>query len=338
MPHGRCKHWTPAKKRKKIAKDLDKRLQHLKKLTDKHIHEPKIITVEDVSLGGLRKSYKPRQSEIHSAVKRKARRFRTFKSSAVKPLLIYGSDGGLLAARVRLKCSDLIKQLSDAIDALPSLTKYYSFKGIKRSTYQTRHYGVWCPYMPEPRLTAEHRHDGEKADEFMKQTELIFKEMSAILGGLAPRVFKDFQLFPLPKEAQRACGAWAACVVNDGGNNPNQTNIHRDVKESRYGYSCVISCGNYTEGDLILYELGCKIQMRPGDMLLFPDSLIHHNNEKAQGMRKSVVAFTQENMFDYWVRKYRIHKRGVIYDENGGYIDNEDEWDNDDDAYGSSTE
>ena len=121
-----------------------------------------------------------------------------------------------------------------------------------------------------------------------------------------PGVFKEFQRYPLAKGQTRDCGAWAACVVNNGGNNPNETEIHRDVKESQYGYSCIVSCGNYTGGDLILYDLGHILEIVPGDLLLFPDSLIHHSNEPAIGTRKSLVTFTQENVYDYWHRKYGI--------------------------------
>ena len=62
---------------------------------------------------------------------------------------------------------------------------------------------------------------------------------------------------------------------------------------------------DYIGGNIVLYELRCKL--RPGDVLLFSDSLIHHSNEKAEGYRKSIVAFMQDNMNDCWVRKYRIY-------------------------------
>ena len=198
-------------------------------------------------------------------------------------------------------------RLSEAIDRLPEKTKHYKFRGQKRSGYKTRHYGVWAAYMKEPKLTAEHRADDSKAKAFMTDVEGVFHEMSALLGGLVPGVFKDFQLYPLPAAAQRGCGAWATCVINNGGNNPNQTEIHRDVRESQYGYSCIVSCGDYTGGDLMLYELGCSIELVPGDILLFPDSLIHHSNKPAEGIRKSVVAFTQENVNDYWHRRYGMN-------------------------------
>ena len=221
-----------------------------------------------------------------------------------RPLILYGSDKGLLACRVHLHRPDLVQRLSDSIDNLPRLKRQLSGKGIDRGDYESRHYGVWCPYMPVPKYSWEQRSDGDMADEFLETNDELFHEMSALLGELAPGVFKQFQCYPVPAGTSRDCGAWSSCVVNNGGNNPSKTNIHRDVKESRYGYSCVVPCGEFTGGAMILYDLGYILEMEPGDLLLFPDSLIHHSNEEAQGVRKSLVAFTQENMNDYWKRKY----------------------------------
>ena len=312
MPHCRSdKRPTRINNRKKIEKDLDGRLKHLRVLSRKHSANPLRIKLSHVSLGELRANYRPRHIGVDPVLLQDGPNFTIYRSSQDTPLLLYGSDDGFIAARFRLKdsTSDLLSQLSAAIDALPP-TKHYHFKGIKRSAYQTRHYGLWCPYMLQPKLTAEHRDDADVADQFIHLCQPIFCEMTAILGGLAPRVFKEFQRHPLPNDAQRPCGAWSACAINNGGNHPNETNVHRDVKESPYGYSGVFACGDYIGGDIVLYELRCKIELRPGDVLLFPDSLIHHNNEKAEGSRKSIVAFMQDNMNDYWVRKYRIHKRG----------------------------
>jgi hypothetical protein len=40
-------------------------------------------------------------------------------------------------------------------------------------------------------------------------------------------------------------------------------------------------------------------------MLFFPHALMHHSNEVVAlgGQRNFVVAFTQQNMFDYWKRQ-----------------------------------
>ena len=55
------------------------------------------------------------------------------------------------------------------------------------------------------------------------------------------------------------------------------------------------------EFKVVLWELKVVVDLGPGDLLFFPDSLIHYSNEPVivKGERHSVVAFTQENMFDY---------------------------------------
>jgi hypothetical protein len=149
--------------------------------------------------------------------------------------------------------------------------------------------GTLAPYMPEPQSTAEQRKVGAAATDLLAIAKPIFDEMIAILGGVDPRVFKEFQRRPLPEDAQRACGAWASCVVNNGGIDADEGEFHRDVRESPYGFSCAIACGDFEEGDLIMYELGVVLQMKPCDIILFPDSLITHKNTKVKGRRKSVV-------------------------------------------------
>jgi hypothetical protein len=309
MPHHRGRRNSCAKRQAREKKVLSARITNLNILKQKKLLDSQIVKLKDISLGSLREQYKRTQNGVHPAIRRKAKKFPTYKSSDTTPLLIYGSDGGLIAARVRLNNPRLVAQISDAIDALPPLPSRLLRNGVKRSQGQSRHYGVWCPYMKTPKRTAEHRHDGARADDFIRLAQPVFHEMSALIGSLAPKVFEEYQLLPLPEDAERACGAWAACAINNGGVDADETTIHRDVKESRYGYSCVFACGDYTEGNIILYELECKVELRPGDMLLFPDSIINHNNEKAYGKRKSIVCFTQENVQDYWARKYRHPKR-----------------------------
>jgi hypothetical protein len=91
--------------------------------------------------------------------------------------------------------------------------------------------------------------------------------------------------------------------------------MHRDVKESPFGYSCAFAFGDFKDGDLVLYELRRKIEMKCGDIVLFLDSLIHHMNEKVNGFRKSVVAFMQANVFHYWnVRNADPALPGTILD------------------------
>jgi len=299
MPHS----VKQRKKRERVTRDLNKRVKELKKLKTKHYADAEIIVLPNVSLGDLRDKYKYHHHPLHPAVVRSVPKFTRIPINKDRPLLIYGSDGGLLVARIPLKRQDLVTKLSESIDRLPEKTRHYTFRGINRSEYKTRHYGVWASYQPLPFITAEHKDDGPIADAFLEENAELFHVMSGALGELAPGVFKEFQRYPIP-DLERACGAWSACVVNNGGNNPNQTEVHRDVRESQYGYSCVVTCGEFTKGASILYDLGYVIELAPGDLELFPDSLIHHANEEAEGVRKSLVTFTQENMNDYWHREF----------------------------------
>jgi hypothetical protein len=307
--------------RKKIERtrnSLKKRVKQVQKLTEKRMEGAQIITLPDVSLGDLRRRYKRKQTLPPQAVLRQVPNFTRIPSNPDKPLLIYGSDDGLLACRVRLKHPDLIQDLSNSIDALPPKVKRYKFKGIERSKYEARHFGVWAPYSKESFITREHRDDGAKATQFFETNKRLFEHMSAVLGGLAPGVFKEMQRYPVGKDLPpRFCGAWTACVVNHGGKfeDPEETEIHRDVSESQYGYSCVVCCGDFSGGAIVLHDLRHVIEMEAGDILLFPDSLLHHCNEAATGIRKSVVAFTQENMYDYWRRKYKMLSKRRIRKE-----------------------
>jgi hypothetical protein len=205
----------------------------------------------------------------------------------------------------------LVEDLLKQIECLPAVTKKHRSKGIVRGKNEDRHYGIWCPYSKVPFKTSEQRLDGEAATAFLKSGSKIWKEMTDLLGAMAPHVFIDYQRYPIIGKngvrLERECGAWSACVVNRGGIDSEAGNVHRDVKESQYGYSCIVCCGNYTGGDLILWDLGIKIELRPGDLFLFPDSLIHHSNEAVKGTRHSVVVFTQENMYDYWHRDFGMN-------------------------------
>ena len=98
-------------------------------------------------------------------------------------------------------------------------------------------------------------------------------------------------------------------MVNNGGNSPNHTNIHRDASEALYGYSGMVSCGDFEKGGLILYELEIILEVEAGDFVIFQDAIIHLSNEKAVGNRCSVVAFSQENVYSYWNRKYNMELR-----------------------------
>ena len=77
---------------------------------------------------------------------------------------------------MRLKHPDLIQDLSASIDALPPKIKRYKFKGVQRSKYEARHFGVWAPYSKESFITRKHRDDGAKASQFFENRRIFYAD------------------------------------------------------------------------------------------------------------------------------------------------------------------
>lgn len=65
------------------------------------------------------------------------------------------------------------------------------------------------------------------------------------------------------------------------------TRGHRDFIDHRI--CVVIPYGNWTGGDICLYELGLVIALNPGDILIFKSCDITHFNLHFEGQRGSIV-------------------------------------------------
>jgi hypothetical protein len=274
-----------------------------------------VVSLDHTSLGQLRLNYRPQHDKVMPhRVTHKVRReygrgeFRTIHASD-RHTLIHGFDNATLVYRVPASDSVRNETLLRSIQNLPAaITDDYD-KGMDRGQFNRRHYCVWCSYAQEPFVSKQFTKDGEAAVEFMRMTEPIWEEMTTHLQALFPLAYKEFTSIPLESHLRRMCGAWMGCVVNyqddDGETGPVVTPPHRDVKERVFGVSCLCPFGDWEGGNLILWELKLIIELRPGDLLFFPDALIHHSNEAVAvgGQRNSVVAFTQQNMFDYWKRQ-----------------------------------
>jgi hypothetical protein len=283
--------------------------------TIKNPYGADVVSLEKASLGQLRLNYRPQHDRVlMHRVTDKVRReyarggFRTIEASD-RHTLIHGYDNATLVYRIPASDSSRNETLLNSIQGLPPhITDDYE-KGTDRGKFNRRHYCVWCSYTQEPFVSKQFTNDGEVAVKFMSITETIWEEMTTHLQALFPLAYKEFTSIPLPSHLRRMCGAWMGCVVNyeddDGETGPVVTPAHRDVKERVFGVSCLCPFGDWEGGNLILWELKLIIVLRPGDLLFFPDALIHHSNEPVApgGQRNSVVAFTQQNMFDYWKRQ-----------------------------------
>ena len=164
-----------------------------------------------------------------------------------------------------------------SIQTLPQVhnSKYH---GIHRGSHLSRHYCIWCPYAKQPFVSTEFHKDGEGAKEFMNRNSDLYTRMSEVLEAIFPSVSRAYQKYPIPAGLTRMAGAFMGCVVNIGSaETPVETEPHRDVKESVFGVSCLCPFGDYSQGGIILWELEMVIELAAGDLLFFPDSLIHHS-------------------------------------------------------------
>jgi hypothetical protein len=299
MPHSKAKSKAITNR----LRSIDRTVKRLEKVNTKKLQEAEVIFHSKVRLGTLRDSFSPHHKKIPPHLLENIPKFQRIPSNPTRPLYIYGKDGGLLAYRGSLNNDSILETLTSTLKVLPARTNH-KFRGIDRGSYSTRHYCTWSPYAKTPFISSELVEDGKAGLEFLKANDALWNRLSLMLAEISPTTYKQFLRYPLPKDKVRFCTAWAGCVINLGGKDPVQTKPHRDVKESIFGFSCVVPSGNYTGGALILYDLEMVVELMPGEVFLFPDSLIHHANEDIVGDRSSIVAFTQENMFHYWRRKY----------------------------------
>ena len=133
MPHS-----TKIRKQKaRVARQLNKGIGNLQKLKQKHFRNAMEIKLTNVSLGHLHDKYRPTHKPLHPAILHKVPNFIRMPIDRSHPLILYGSDKGLLACRVHLHRPDLVQRLSDSIDNLPHLKRQLSGKGIDCGDYES---------------------------------------------------------------------------------------------------------------------------------------------------------------------------------------------------------
>ena len=110
-----------------------------------------------------------------------------------------------------------------------------------------------------------------------------------------PKIHADYEVYleclPLGKTSEFY--PFAGIVLNI-----NAASIaHRDVGDDRL--CVVIPFGNFTGGELVLYELGVVLELKAGDILLFNSVEITHFNLLYKGFRGSMVLHTDREWPNY---------------------------------------
>ena len=262
------------------------------------------------SLGELRLHYKPRKAVSKRLKQKRPEMFKTIRHDPEKHTLIYGFDNAIIGYRIPAESVQENQKLTDAIQALSDDADLHASSQKSRSSnyrgqYISRHYCVWAAYSKQPFVSSEFEKDGVSAKDFMKRTQGLWDRMSCHFEVLFPSAYRDTVNHELPEGLMPLAGAFMGCVVNIQKDDVAvETDIHRDVRERPFVPSCLCAIGNFEGGNLILWELHTVVELKAGDLFFFYDSLIHHSNQEvSMGTRHSIVAFTQQNMWDYWRRK-----------------------------------
>lgn len=114
-----------------------------------------------------------------------------------------------------------------------------------------------------------------------------------------PDVYKELDLYCeiLPLGGDSPSRPFSGVVVNIS----VSTNGHRDASDKLI--CTVIPFGNWEGGEVCLYELGLVIQLKAGDILIFPSSNITHFNLHFVGLRGSLVLHS-DVQGDHWVKDF----------------------------------
>lgn len=269
-----------------------------------------VIKDFDVRLGGLREKFHPFQTNVLEKWRQQyaAGKFRQIKAIASRHTMLRAKDGAVIGYLVPADCLEGLdhnRTLSTLISNLPPNNSNANAKGIDRGVLSSRCYCTWAPYKDQPIQSAAYKSDGEAARSFIQEARPLWNRATQIMRKVFPKTYKLFTAYPLPGGLSRMAGAWMGCAINAGSmENPVQTKEHRDVKGALFGMSCLCALGDYVGGDLIIWELQVIVELRPGDLFIFPDHLFNHSNTEVHGVRHSLVAFTRQEMIDWQKRTY----------------------------------
>ena len=87
---------------------------------------------------------------------------------------------------------------------------------------------------------------------------------------------------------------WPALAINEG--QTDAGGVHKDYKDHKDSFNCVIPYGDWEGGDVLLWDLRKRVEVKEGQALFFRGRIILHNAWKLQGTRHSVDLFLHDNI------------------------------------------
>ena len=93
-------------------------------------------------------------------------------------------------------------------------------------------------------------------------------------------------------------------AVNEGQTRSGQP--HKDYADAKEAFNCVIPYGDWQGGEIILWDLKQRVELKEGQALFFHGRIIIHNAWRIEGKRNYVDLFIHEslNRLDNKNKKY----------------------------------
>lgn len=109
--------------------------------------------------------------------------------------------------------------------------------------------------------------------------------------------------------------------------------MHRDAENLSYGICMVSAFGDFdwqNGGEIFLLEPRVVVQLRPGDLLMFPSASITHGNfalqERADEYRYSFTCYTAASLFQWVKNGMGLVKTAVKLGKRPATADWEEGW------------
>lgn len=267
-----------------------------------------------VSLWYLRQALKKNQYQLPRQRKSDLDKFTHFPSSP-NHLQIHDKYGNILAYRLRIP-SDLLDTLTDSDRLLPPTKLHKAQKEDPRGKFPIRHYALWADYSKKIYYNKHFIHDKPFSEQWLQQNTPLFEYLGSQLRFIFPEGYKKLTNFHYPNTLKPLCPPWAAAAINQHMIPCSPLLHHQDWRDIKTAPNAVIPYGNYTGGDLVLWQCQCVLELLPGDALFFMGSLITHGNKDIQsGIRNSINLFTHKSNVD-WQKRERKRKK-IIYGPKG---------------------
>ena len=81
---------------------------------------------------------------------------------------------------------------------------------------------------------------------------------------------------------QKVAGIWSGLAINQ--NQTNSDGTHRDKRDTKRGFNCVVPYGKWEGGYLLLWELRQRISIQQAQAIFFRGNIISYNACNIKGV------------------------------------------------------